>query len=85
VAQHHYGAKVGVPAYATAALVGFSRIERDKHHLSDVVAGATLGLIVGRTVAREDGEPVRREKRVALVPMTDAQGGGLGAGVHIEF
>lgn len=85
VARHHYGAKVGVPAYAAAALVGMSRIERDKHHLSDVVAGATLGLIVGRTVVREDGEPVRREKRVAIVPMADPNGAGVGAGVHVEF
>ncbi|HET7292118.1 MAG TPA: phosphatase PAP2 family protein [Vicinamibacteria bacterium] len=85
LAQHHYGTRIGVPAYAVAGLVGLSRIERDKHHLSDVVGGAALGFIVGRTVAREDGEPVRRERRVSFVPMTDANGAGLGAGVHVAF
>lgn len=85
VASHHYGPKVGIPAYAFAGLIGASRIERDKHHLSDVVAGAALGLIVGRTVAREDGEPVGRRKKLSFVPMTDAQGGGVGAGVSYQF
>ena len=85
VAQHHYGSRAGVPVYAAATLIGLSRIERDKHQLSDVVAGAALGLVVGRTVVREDGEPVRREKRVAIVPMADPNGAGVGAGVHVEF
>jgi membrane-associated phospholipid phosphatase len=52
VAELHYGWKVGVPAYALAAAVGYSRMVRDKHYVSDVVAGATLGYIVGRTVVR---------------------------------
>jgi hypothetical protein len=71
--------------YALAGFIGASRIERHKHHLSDVVAGATIGFIVGRTVTREDGEPVRREKRFSVVPMSDAQGGGVGAGVSFQF
>ena len=52
VAQLHYGWKIGVPAYALAGLMGVSRIHQDKHWLSDVVAGATLGYIAGRTVVR---------------------------------
>lgn len=52
VFERHYGWKLGVPAYALAATMGYSRIVRDKHYLSDVVAGATLGYIVGRTVVR---------------------------------
>ncbi len=58
VAQRHYGWKLGVPAYAVAAVVGASRLEQDKHWLSDVVAGATLGYIVGRTVVRVNGKPI---------------------------
>jgi hypothetical protein len=85
VANHHYGAKAGIPAYALAGFIGASRIERNKHHLSDVAAGAALGLIVGRTVAREDGQALRRERRFSVVPMTDASGGGAGAGISIQF
>ncbi len=52
IVAHYYG-KFAIPAYVTAALVGLSRIEKNKHYLSDVVAGATLGFIVGRTVCRQ--------------------------------
>ena len=55
VAERLYGWRVGIPAYALAGVVGASRIEQDKHWLSDVVAGATLGYIVGRTVVRVNG------------------------------
>jgi membrane-associated phospholipid phosphatase len=60
VAQHHYGWKIGVPAYALAGLMGASRIHEDKHWLSDVVAGAALGYIAGRTVVRVNGRPLER-------------------------
>jgi hypothetical protein len=35
-----------------------SRIDQDKHWMSDVVAGAALGYIVGRTVVRVNGRPL---------------------------
>lgn len=59
VAERHYGWRAGGPAYAIAAAVGVSRIMRDKHYLSDVIAGAALGYIVGRTVVRVNGKPDR--------------------------
>jgi membrane-associated phospholipid phosphatase len=58
VAQRHYGWKIGVPAYALAGLMGVSRIHEDKHWLSDVVAGAALGCVVGHTVVRVNGRPL---------------------------
>jgi membrane-associated phospholipid phosphatase len=59
VAERHYGWKVGVPGYLLAGLVGASRVEQDRHWLSDVVAGATLGYIVGRTVVRVNSRPIK--------------------------
>ena len=56
VAERHYGWKVGLPAYTLASLVAVSRLQRNKHYLSDVMAGATLGYIVGRTVVRVNGQ-----------------------------
>jgi len=50
VVDHYYGWKPSVAAYATAAFIGLSRIDMSKHYLSDVVAGATVGYIAGRTV-----------------------------------
>ena len=86
VANAHYGSKVGVPAFALASAVGLSRVERGKHNVSDVLAGATLGFVVGRSVARDNGViPRGRSTRFALTPSTDARGGGLGAGVSLSW
>ncbi len=63
VAERHYGWKLGVPAYALAGLMGLSRMNEDKHWLSDVVAGATLGFVVGRTVVRVNGRGAERVSR----------------------
>jgi membrane-associated phospholipid phosphatase len=37
-----YGWKYGVPAYAAAAFVGYSRVDSKKHHWYDVVASAGI-------------------------------------------
>jgi hypothetical protein len=52
VLGQHFGWKVAAPAYATATFVAWSRIREEKHYPSDVVVGATLGLVVGTTVTR---------------------------------
>jgi hypothetical protein len=41
--EKRYGWDYGLPAYALAAFVGYSRVEADKHHWGDVVAGAAIG------------------------------------------
>jgi membrane-associated phospholipid phosphatase len=46
----HFGWKVGVPAYAVAGFVGWTRIRDNVHWLSDVVFGGAIGVMVGRTV-----------------------------------
>jgi hypothetical protein len=43
-----------------AATVNFAWIREDEHWLSDVVAGAGLGFVVGRTVARVNGRGAER-------------------------
>ena len=39
-----YGLEYSIPAYVGATFVGYSRIEADKQHTSDVLAGAALGV-----------------------------------------
>jgi membrane-associated phospholipid phosphatase len=85
VANHHYGWKVGVPAYVLASGIGFSRIEKDKHYLSDVLAGATLGVIVGRTVRRLDGDRPAKKRLVGIGPATDPHGQGVGLGLSASW
>ncbi len=52
VLSRSYGLKAGVPAYIAATYVGATRLEENAHHLTDVVAGAAIGYLVGRTVTR---------------------------------
>jgi membrane-associated phospholipid phosphatase len=60
VADAHYGRKAGIPAYVVASLIGVSRIRRDAHWLSDVVAGAALGYLTGTTVVRQNSKTDRK-------------------------
>ena len=48
--QQHLGWKAAIPTYAVASLVAVSRMHDERHFASDVVAGATEGIIIGRSV-----------------------------------
>jgi hypothetical protein len=50
--ERHLGWKGAVPAYIGASYVAMSRLPADRHWLSDVVFGASVGIIAGRTVTR---------------------------------
>jgi len=72
VLQRRYGWKVGIPAYRFAAYVAASRLSENKHLLSDVILGAAIGIMGGRTVTVGRG-PVC----FAISPMIPP-GGGVG-------
>jgi membrane-associated phospholipid phosphatase len=55
VLQRHYGWKAGVPAYAVGSYVALARMSWNKHHASDVVMGAGLGIASARTVTMKVG------------------------------
>ncbi len=71
VLSHHYS-KASIPAYLTAGLIGVSRLEKNRHFLSDVVAGATLGYIVGKTVIRGTASTVSQPD-LTWVPLFSGQ------------
>ena len=50
ILSHYYGKKAAIPAYGVATFIGWSRLNMDAHYLSDVVFGAVLGYVVGRTI-----------------------------------
>jgi membrane-associated phospholipid phosphatase len=85
VAGRHYGWKVGVPAYLLASGIGLSRIETNKHYLSDVLAGAAIGVIVGRTVGRVNDERPAAKRHLAIGPATDPHGTGMGVNVSLAW
>lgn len=73
VLQRNFGWKVGIPAYAMATYVAASRIQMEKHYLSDVIFGAAMGIAAGRTVTVGRGSA-----RFAMAPLVVPGGGGIG-------
>jgi len=64
--ERHLGWRGAVPAYILSSYVALSRLPANRHWLSDVVFGSTVGIIAGRTVTRHGREnyPVA----IAVVP-----------------
>lgn len=62
LAAHSPHPELDVLLYGIAAGVGVARIYHDDHFLTDVLAGAAIGTVVGRTMVRRTGQrdpPVR--------------------------
>jgi len=72
VLAEHYGWKLGVPAYAMAAYTAASRVTANQHWVSDVVFGAALGVVSGRTVTLR-----LRQNRVSFLPVKLPGGGAV--------
>ncbi len=51
VLNEYYGPWVGVPLYALSGFVAYQRLDTREHRASDIVFGAALGYVVGKTVA----------------------------------
>ena len=43
--RKRYGWEYGLPAYAAASFVAYSRVEAGEHHPRDVIAGASIGIV----------------------------------------
>lgn len=91
VVGHHYGPWAEVPMYAIATFVATSRLAANKHHFSDIVAGAGLGWGMGRAVARRNGRPPSAATKaparvgIAFTPDAGPAGDGRGLSVKIRF
>jgi membrane-associated phospholipid phosphatase len=72
-----YGAIYGVPAYIAASVVGWSRIESNRHYPEDVVVGAAIGVLGDLVFAR------RFQKKISIVPI--AANGAYGAVIRCRF
>lgn len=79
--QSRYGWRWGLPSFAAAAAVGFSRMHSEDHHLRDVIASAALAYgIAYRFEGREPG------KGAELVPFVDpVEGSATGVMVRVRF
>lgn len=50
VLQQHLGYRAAIPTYLVASYVAVSRLHDNRHYASDVVFGAAMGIVVGRSV-----------------------------------
>jgi membrane-associated phospholipid phosphatase len=66
------GKSAGIPALGVAAFVGLARVQADKHHWYDVVAGAAIGASAGFLITHD-----RPEKSALIMPWGDSKGGGI--------
>lgn len=76
VIQKRHGWKVGIPAYLLSTYVGVTRIKTQKHFASDVLAGATIGTIIGLNFVSSSED----NKTFGIMPLI---GRGY-AGIHAE-
>lgn len=77
--QRRYGWKVGAPAYAVAAYVGWGRIFAKKHHIWDVVAGGAIGA----GCAYFFTTPFAKKHNLSVAPVSE--GNSLGLSAYMEF
>ncbi len=77
--HYRYGWKWGLPTYVAAAVVGYSRIEADKHYWYDVVAGAAIANIVAYVMTDTYDESV------IIVPILDMRKHNFGVLARFAF
>ena len=71
---------VKYPAFALATAASVSRITARKHFASDVLVGTTVGVLIGRYVARKRGDEF---SRISFLPVSNL--GTQTFGVRISF
>lgn len=75
--ERHLGWKYSIPGYMFASYVAASRLPAQRHWLSDVVFGAAVGIISGRTVGSHERENPTGTTTTSLSPVTVPGGVGL--------
>ena len=82
VIDEYYGHRAGLPAYTVAGLIGWSRIDERDHDLSDIVFGAALGYVIGKSVAKNH---LCKDSRVNIFPYTHPTDGSSGVMLDIPY
>ncbi len=80
VLDEYYGHEAGLPAYILAGVIGWTRIDERDHDLSDVVFGAVLGTVIGKSVARH-----HLDSKVDVLPYYDPQNQTTGVTLGFNY
>lgn len=80
IAEHYDERWIDITSYGIATLVGLARIEQEAHFPSDVVAGAVIGILVGKAIVRYNKG---YRTGITLTPRGDSQ--AMGAYLQVEF
>jgi len=78
--MYDWDLRIAVPLYLVTAFVGASRIQTNEHYLSDVIAGITLGTLVGSSFAKyqkEKGREKNSATNISLMPVVDGSCKGM--------
>ncbi len=81
ISSHYDEAWVGYTAYSVAGLVGVARTYHDAHFASDVLLGATIGTLVGKSVVAHN--KTMRSNKLVLLP--DVSPGLIGVRIVGRF
>jgi hypothetical protein len=82
VVDERYGWTVGMPAYLVSGLIGWSEIDQNHNRVSDVVFGAALGYVIGKSIGASRYRPNDPFK---LVPIVDGATGTQGMGFEYRY
>jgi hypothetical protein len=72
VLSRNFGRRGAIPAYGAALYITMSRLQANSHYASDIIIGAALGMVAGRTATLD-----LAGARVNIAPLAMAGGGGL--------
>jgi hypothetical protein len=84
VLHNFYGTKGGVFGYSFATLMAASRLKKDKHWFSDVVAGSAIGYIVGTSVCNHM-TITHNQFQMAMLPLVEPFQHRIGLNLYAKF
>jgi membrane-associated phospholipid phosphatase len=65
ITEHYHSPLITFTSYGLAGLVGYARLNNNRHWPSDVLAGATIGTFVGKTVVHFN----QQHRRMSVQPI----------------
>lgn len=77
--RERYGWSYGLPAYAFAGFVGWSRVDAQKHHWGDIAASAAISILYNELIT------TRYQKPYGVYSSLQAESDGVYASLNYKF